>query len=69
MYKETSGLWSDVLRVYKLSLLYSQQEGKLKISNFSYIHQKIEVRGQTTVRKIGEIDTENYSLPATEVYH
>lgn len=41
MYKETSGFWSDVLRAYKLSLLYSQKKGELKIKNFSYIHQKI----------------------------
>lgn len=56
MYKETSGFWSDVLRAYKLLLLSSQEEeGGLKINTSSYIHHKVEVKGQKLPGKLEKL--------------
>lgn len=54
-------------RVWKSSLLYSQQKKlkKLKI-NSALTHQRTKVIEQTATLKTGEVDTENHSLLGAE---
>lgn len=43
----------------------NKKKEELKNNTSSCIHQRIEIRGQTTFRKTGEVDADNHRLPST----